>query len=67
MPAELQALITAATADQDDLPDLYGDAQLYGELLLLLLLVLVLLLVSVTLGAQLVQAVCSLAYLLHEM
>lgn len=31
LPAELTALVTAATTDQSELPDLFGDPQIFGE------------------------------------
>lgn len=31
LPAELSALVLAATTDQSELPDLLGDPQLFGE------------------------------------
>jgi len=31
LPAELEALVLAATTDQSDLPDLFGNPEVFGE------------------------------------
>jgi hypothetical protein len=39
LPAELAALVAAASADQEELPDLFKNEQLYGEFAKLCVLV----------------------------